>query len=507
LVNLSANSKPARRFDLETIDSMNCLGSIFFDFNLPNATTWFYFSLLLAVALFFKFSRLLSVRNLDVLLLFLLVPGLLLLLEAYRPLELARSPLPRRSVQMVMGGAQAALGSGVGLSSLAPFAVASGPIYQPPAVKPSMGYVWLLSGSLVFLIRCFLDLGLVRRPALTPNLNLSGLAWLGAALFVCLVAVAIRKPASPSGQVGRRSAAVDETQRRAEGLVRQEIVGRNLASDQTEFWVEIVSAVVCHLAIVVGLGIVGWRHFQDAHAGVAAATFYLLLPYTAYHVDQVHHVLPSAFLLWAVAAYRLPTVSGLLLGLASGTGYFPALLLPAWMSFYWGRGAGRFVASFVLAAGLCLAVLGFFLWLEGVLTPSIQDALSLSDWQPWKEPAVGTRGLWTGIHWAYRLPVFIGYCAFVFMTAFWPVPKNLAHLLALSAAIVIGIQFWFADQGGVYVLWYLPFLLLLVFRPNLSDRLAPPIPSESDWLGRLGRRVRRLAGRFLRLPEPSMHVH
>src|SRR5215470_3027299 len=57
--------------------------SIFFDFNLPNATTWFYFSLLLAVALFFKFTRLLSVRNWDVVTLFLLVPGLLLIQEAY----------------------------------------------------------------------------------------------------------------------------------------------------------------------------------------------------------------------------------------------------------------------------------------------------------------------------------------------------------------------------------------------------------------------------------------
>jgi hypothetical protein len=485
---------------------MNCLGSIFFDFNLPNATTWFYFSLLLAVALFFKFSRLLSVRNLDVMLLFLLVPGLLLLLEAAQPPEPAKNPLPQRAVQLVTGGAQVALTPSAGFSSLVPFAVASGPLYQSPVIKSWMGYVWLLGGSFVFLLRCFLDLGLVRRPALSPNLNLSGLAWLGAALFVCLVAVAIRKPANPSGMVGRRSAAVDETQRRAEGLVRQEIAGRSLAGDHTEFWVEIVSAVLCHLAIVVGLGVIGWKHFQDAHAGVAAATFYLLLPYTAYHVDQVHHVLPSAFLLWAVVFYRHPSISGLLLGLASGTGYFPALLLPAWISFYWRRGAGRFVASFLLAAGICLVVLGFILWLEGKLTPSIQWALSLSDWQPWKEPAPSTRGLWTGIHWAYRLPVFIGYCAFVAMTAFWPAPKNLAHLLALSAAVVIGIQFWFADQGGVYVLWYLPLLLLLVFRPNLADRQAPPIGSESDWLRRLGRRGRRLASRFLRLPEPSMHV-
>src|SRR5256885_16822634 len=56
--------------------------SIFLDVNLPNAATWFYFSLLLAVALFFKFSRLLSVRNLDLGLLFVPVPGLLLLLQS-----------------------------------------------------------------------------------------------------------------------------------------------------------------------------------------------------------------------------------------------------------------------------------------------------------------------------------------------------------------------------------------------------------------------------------------
>src|SRR5438270_11592391 len=58
---------------------MSATLSVFLDFSLPNATTWFYFSFLLAVALFFKFGRLLSIRNGDVVMLFLLVPGLLLL--------------------------------------------------------------------------------------------------------------------------------------------------------------------------------------------------------------------------------------------------------------------------------------------------------------------------------------------------------------------------------------------------------------------------------------------
>src|SRR5436189_456582 len=52
---------------------------VFLEFNLPNATTWFYFSLLLAIAIFFKFGRLLSIRNLDVLMLFLLVPPIMII--------------------------------------------------------------------------------------------------------------------------------------------------------------------------------------------------------------------------------------------------------------------------------------------------------------------------------------------------------------------------------------------------------------------------------------------
>jgi hypothetical protein len=103
--------------------------------------------------------------------------------------------------------------------------------------------------------------------------------------------------------------------------------------------------------------------------------------------------------------------------------------------------------------------------------------------------------------WAYRMPVFVACMALTVTTAFWPSPKNLAHVLALSAAALIGVQFWYADQGGVYVLWYLPLLLLIVFRPNLSDRRPLPINSETDWLFRLGRLLQRTAARAVGLPD------
>jgi hypothetical protein len=454
--------------------------TIFFEINVPNAATWFYFSLLLAVALFFKFNRLLSVRNLDVLGLFLLVPGLLLLQEGH---NLAAS----QAVQRVIGNVQALATpvAGIGGSAI----VVGSNIAAPMAPSRFIwyGYVWLLSGSLYFLVRCFIDLALVRRPALAPNLNLSGLAWLGGALFICLVAVAIWLRGGVPETVGKRSMPVRETQKGAEQLVNQSREIAALAEDRfnTAFWVERALAMLCHLAVAAGLIFIGRRHFSDALAGVAAATFYLLLPYTAIHVSQIHHVFPTALLVWAVAAYRKPALAGLLLGLATGSVYFPMFLFPVWFSFYWRRGASRFATAFLLSAGLCLAVIVTLLWREEQLSGSFQWVLSLPDWQAWKKP--NTEGFWTGVHWAYRLPVFIAYIAFVLTTFFWPWPKNLAQVIALSAAILIGIQFWYADQGGVYVLWYLPVLLLMTFRPNLSDREPPAISEKTSWLARMGR--------------------
>jgi hypothetical protein len=435
---------------------MPAAGTIFFDINLPNAATWFYFSGLLAVALFFKFTRLLSMRNWDVLTLFLLMPGFLLL------------------------GDQ--------------------------SVRPFWGYLWLLCASLYFLVRCLLDLTLVQRPALAPNLNLGGLVWMGCALFVGLIAVAARAPhtqaepgVTPAG-VRVISAGVESTAR---------LINPSVDDDTIHLWVDRGLTLVCHLVIVIGLAVIGWRHFENLHAGIAAATFYLLLPYTyllmpqtSLGVKPLDLAWPMALMIWTVAAYRRPLLSGLFLGLATATVFFPVLLLPVWVSFYWRRGAGRFLASYLLSAGLYLAVIGTILWLNGQLPRSLQTGWASSAWQPWRRPD-SMAGLWADIpsHWAYRLPVFLAYLALLIISSFWPSPKNLAHVIALSAVLLIGIQFWYADKGGVYVLWYLPFLLLLVFRPNLSA-CEPPLPGD-DWVARLGRWIGRMMVRLVRHPEPA----
>jgi hypothetical protein len=458
---------------------MSLLASIFSDFKLPNATTWFYFALLLAVALFFKFSRVFSLRNWDVLTLFLLVPGMLLRQEATlgpQEADAAKTPTATPSA-------------------------AAAPTKAGPSAMVWFAYLWLLCGAGYFFFRCLADLGLVRRPALSPNLNFAGLAWLGAALLIFLVAQSLKRPVEVAAQTPADS---NNNAKNGGTPAAKPADAADDADFMTSVYVRRWMAIVGHLGLLAALVFIGWKHFDDVHTGMAMATFYLLLPYTAQFFDQVQHVLPMALVLWAVAVYPWPTAAGLLLGLAAGCIYLPALIFPVWLSFYWRRGAVRFTCATLAGAALGLAIVGFIIWLGGPLGSEVQSTLNVFDVQQWKQPS--TEGIWTGVHWAYRIPVFIAYAAFLVTTLFWPQPKNLAHLLALSAALLIGIQFWFADRGGLYVLWYVPLVLLLSFRPNLADREALPIIPETDWLRHLRQRLIHIGRRLLRLPEPLAPV-
>jgi hypothetical protein len=235
------------------------------------------------------------------------------------------------------------------------------------------------------------------------------------------------------------------------------------------------------------------RHFQDRAAGIGMGTLYLLVPYTAFDVGrQLHHVWPTAFLVWAVFFYRRPVVAGWLLGLATGTAIFPALLFPLWFGFYARRGAGRFARAFLTAVTVSVGITALVMWWGGDAGFGIATTLSLPDWQPWKAP--NAESIWTGAHWAYRLPLFVLFVAFLAGVAVWPNPKNLSHLISLSAAVLIGVQFWHADRGGVYVLWYLPFLVMMVFRPTLTAAEPPNLEAANGIMSRLAvaawRRVR-----------------
>jgi hypothetical protein len=112
------------------------MNQFLYEYNL-HPTTWVYLSSLLVLTVYFKFSPLIRWRNVDMIGLVAIAPGLVLLGQADAAAQLA-------------------------------------------------GYLWLLGTGIFFLIRMLADPRMVRRPLLEPNLNTGGLTFLGAALLVFL---------------------------------------------------------------------------------------------------------------------------------------------------------------------------------------------------------------------------------------------------------------------------------------------------------------------------------
>ena len=410
--------------------------SLFLQFELPTPATWFYAALALALAVFLQFRRILCLRNFDLLGLFLFAPGFLLIEDAHR------------------------YGRG-----------------QPS--DPSLaflGYVWLLAVSGYWLVRGLLDATAVKRPRVAANLGTPALFWLAGALLAGL-SVGTAAKTVESEPVGKRPASLNGVEESVAGAVRP---GQTA---EAKILVDRGIAVACHVTVAVLLVLIGTIHFREAATGAGAAALYLLLPFTAYRFDQSHHVWPTALLLGAILGYRRPTAAGILFGVAVGTSFFPVVLLPVWLQFYRGRGQGVFLAWFGGAALLCLAGTVPALVFGGESTAGIWQTLNLADWQPWR--VARPESVWTGVHWAYRLPVFIAYVGLVLGSFFWPTVRDLGQLLAACAVLLVGIQFWFADRGGAYVLWYAPLLILMVLRPTSTD-LQPPAPGHPllGWLRR-----------------------
>ena len=413
-----------------------------------NDATWFVLSLLLILAVFFRFNRLWSLRNLDLLLLLSLSPGLLFLTSEHR------------------------------------------------VANSYAGYVWLFVCSGLLLVRLFCDSQFKRRPLLEQNLNSAGLSLLCVAAFAFQVTRVFTEemPQSTLATVhdakeminrqdtttkeGEESDLNSDTPVVAPAMKVVGVFGGVVpatAAGARGTYAEILAAcfVAClsHLAVVLGLIFLGRRHLGDVKLGVAMATLYLLMPGTALQVSNLNHILPAAFVVWALVYYNKPMVAGCLMGLACGTVFFPAFLLPLWMVFYGRQGSIRF--------GLALGIIGAALLSTFALTAAdsqsfLRQFVGSIDWSVLQlQTDRPGQGFWQSDWIAYRLPVMAGFLVMVCVLSIFPRKKNIEHLMAHSAAIVVGTQLWYPQGGGVYVLWYLPLLLAVVFRPRLTH-LVPP---------------------------------
>ena len=509
------------------------MSEILFHYQDIYPTTWAYVASLMIIGLFFKFNRFWSVRNLDLVLLILLAPGLLLVhfgnnikkravwmaaSESSLEVPTIEKVTSEEAIELSTGGesvkqnssrdnllaSDSTSASDTVSSSLAEDKMTADKnrtIPSTPATRELFrgfqierwGYIWVFAVGAVILVRLLIDPAMVRRPLLDPNLTLGGLTFIGFSLFVFLMASVITGETTEDDLQGARGAELlmsrqeaDEDRgdlpRHGPGLPLLHVlptIPTALVQNDDELPVALQSrfevtaklmAILSHLAIVLGIVFIGYRHFENTRAGMGAAILYLLLPYTALTTGRVIHVLPAALLVWAIVFYRRPTLSGVFLGMAMGVVYYPFFLLPLWISFYWQRGLWRLALGVVLSLAVVILSLAFTSSDVAHFSEQIRQNFGL-----WIPKMDGLEGFWSSVdrvYRVYRIPVlaaFIGICAAM---ALWPAQKNLGTLMSCSTTVMLACQFWHGYGGGTYVAWYLPLLLLTIFRPNLEDRIA-----------------------------------
>ncbi len=491
--------------------------------------TWLVYVGLLVFAVFFRFTRILAVRNLDLTLLLLLSTALVVT-DRYR-----NAPVPKADdaatsataddIRANLSGSANDPNNGVAAVEVSTSkvnadardrdkSVAAEPSTSVSATdaEPSMTqetavhpvYLWssltLLGLTLFLLMRLVFDESLTRRPRLDQNLNQAGLT------FLCIPAFAIpmlgvfmnpppdhnikalehgralleRREVNEDPVEGtQQQPAPTETLIAAGGTAMAQLSGNldkvvgttDSGPTAVERWLARILIVIAHTMVVLGLLHIGRHHFASLQLGLSMSCLYLLLPCTAVKVHELNQVLPAACLIWAISSYRNPIVSGILLGLASGTLFFAAFLLPLWAVFYGRKGGLRFVISVM---GVTAVLISCLLLTSGDANSFFTKLVTTANWTVYRlldDTAAGADASLSQLF--VRIPMAAVF--FVMLTAMTvlPRPRNLENLLANSTSLIVAAQMWYPDDIGTYVLWYVPLFLLVIFRPRL-DRFTPP---------------------------------
>ncbi len=466
----------------------------------PDPITWVYLSSFLTIGLFFVFHRFWSIRNFDLLLLIMLSPGLLMVYDGRRQsMQLAEwdaafgfvnssdqaSPpasvdAPRTESAASQGEASRPLPSDADLAVRSLQAEKREQSQRRSERLQFRGFLWLLTIQALILLRLLLDCAMVRRPLLAPNLTVGGLFFIGTSMLVFLMANVLTSTARQQREHGPSLSRAGYPLMHAlptlptrpdidRHAAQSNLVSASDSAPPPATWRVVVARIIvitAHIAVLVGIVLIGFQHFGNLRAGAACSVLYLMVPYTAQMTGRVDHVLPAALLVWAVLMYRRPIFAGLFLGLAGSLVYYPLFLLPLWTSFYWQRGLRRFSLGVAITMMMMTALL-LFGGLEQ-FGDRLRQMYGL--WLPRSEQLEGVWGL--GLLPVWRLPVLVAFVLLAWVFAIWPAQKNLGTLISCSAALMVAAQFWHGYGGGLYIAWFLPLLLLTIFRPNLEDRVA-----------------------------------
>ena len=190
----------------------------------------------------------------------------------------------------------------------------------------------------------------------------------------------------------------------------------------------------------------------------------------------VSHIAPAAMTLAAFAALHKPSLSGVLLVLSAGVGFYPAFMGPAWLGYYWNDHARR--RSFVVAVALTAIILsaGVYALSSPAAGRSRLGTIIYDTFGHHTDPAgygASPFGFWGqrgGIRRALTTPLvgdsgltspaWLLFASFMSATFFLARGRRPAELALLAGAVAMGATLIKPHATGTYLAWFYPLLLV-----------------------------------------------
>jgi hypothetical protein len=236
------------------------------------------------------------------------------------------------------------------------------------------------------------------------------------------------------------------------------------------------AAIFFDLATMLGLFLVGRRlrpGRSGSELGVVLAYAWAAYPYTLFVLNSnANDSLVAMLLTYSFLFLRSSRLRGGLLALASAAKFAPLVLVPLYLGYSRRpRTALRFTAAFTLV-GLAVTiplVLGSSLDTFWDRTVGFQLGRSspFSIWgqESWLEPLQTVAKGLTG--------------ALVLLVAFLPRRKSPLQVAALGAAVLIALELTLTHWFYLYIVWFLPFVLIALFGREPAAPPGPDRPQES----------------------------
>ncbi len=239
--------------------------------------------------------------------------------------------------------------------------------------------------------------------------------------------------------------------------------------------------LVFDLLAMLGLYCFG-RKYGDKTTGVFLSLAFALCPYVigiggAGGLQWTSHIVGTAFVVFALVFISRPTVAGLMLALGSGMLYYPAFLFALWFCYYvrtstWREGL-KFLAAFATVGLACVVMILILVVPDGEskglssLEAFINDTVYFQQFsESYGRSPFSFWGQYPSIAKWGKPIAGASYLLFCLLIGFVPGRMDIRRLVALTAAVLVGTQFTLSHGGGTYIGFYIAAFIILLFGPS-----------------------------------------